>query len=221
LRGNETILDVGCGNGLYLGALHARGHRGLVCGGDLSEGMLRTAVPLAGADPLLVFDAQRLPFRDDAFDVAAAMHMLYHVPDRAQAIRELRRVVRPGGTVLAVTNSTRHFGELDDLLVECAAVATGVKRAPVRSFISFTLESGGPELAAQFSSVAVRTLTAELVVDVVEPVLDYARSMSAFVSDDAGQLDGVLRELEQRVAATIASDGAFRVTTESGCFVCH
>jgi ubiquinone/menaquinone biosynthesis C-methylase UbiE len=221
LRGDERILDVGCGNGMYLGALNGRGHRGVVCGGDLSPGMLHSARRLAGADPLLVIDAQALPFRDDSFDVTLAMHMLYHVPDRAIAIAELRRVLRAGGVALVVTNSQRHFAELDDLLVECAAAATGIERLPVRSFVSFTLENGERELAAHFASVELRTFTSELVVDVVGPVLDYARSMSAFVADDSGQLDGVLRELERRVAAMIAADGAIRVTTESGCFVCR
>ena len=105
--------------------------------------------------------------------------------------------------------------------MECAAAATGVDRLPVRAHISFTIENGEGELAQQFSSIELRTLTSELVVDVVDPVLDYARSMSAFVADDAGQLDGVLRELEQRVTEMIAADGALHITTEGGCFVCR
>jgi len=221
LHGDETILDIGCGNGLYLGALHGRGHRGLVCGADLSAGMLHSARPLAGPDPLLVADAQALPFPDDAFDVTLAMHMLYHVPDRALAIAELRRVLRADGVALVVTNSQRHFAELDDLLVECAAAATGVERLPARAHISFTLENGEHELAQHFSSIELRMFTSELVVDEVDPVLDYARSMSAFVADDTGQLDGVLHELERRVRESIAADGAVHVTAESGCFACR
>jgi SAM-dependent methyltransferase len=221
LRGDERILDVGCGNGMYLGALHGRGHRGPVIAGDISEGMLRTARPLAGADPMLVADVQALPFADRSFDVTLAMHMLYHVPDRAVAIAELRRVLRPEGVALVLTNSRRHFAELDDLLVECVAAATGVERAPVRTFVTFTLENGEPELAEQFPSIELRTFTSELVVDEIGPVLDYARSMGAFMADDPGQLNFVLRELERRVAAIIAAEGAFRVTTESGCFVCR
>jgi ubiquinone/menaquinone biosynthesis C-methylase UbiE len=221
LRGTERILDIGCGNGMYLGALRVRGHRGPVIAGDMSEGMLRAARTVAGADPLLVTDVQALPFADNSFDVTLAMHMMYHVPNRAVAIAELRRVLRSDGVALVLTNSRRHFAELDDLLVECAAAATGVERAPVRTFVTFTLENAEPELAEQFSSIELCTFTSELVVDEIEPVLDYARSMGAFMADDSSRLDGVLRELDQRVAAVIAADGAFRVTTESGCFVCR
>jgi SAM-dependent methyltransferase len=221
LRGDETILDIGCGNGLYLGALRGRGHRGLVCGGDLSAGMLRTAIPAAGGGPLFVADAQAIPFADASFDVTLAMHMLYHVPDRPRAIAELRRVLHPGGVALVVTNSERHFQELDDILVECAAAATGIERLPARAHITFTMESGAAELGAAFASVVAHEFVSQLVVDQVEPVLDYTRSMSAFVADTEGQLDAVLEELERRVAAAIAADGAYRVTTVSGCFACR
>ena len=221
LDGDETILDIGCGNGMYLGVLRSRGHRGLICGGDFSAGMLRSAQPAAGAAPLLASDVQAIPFADDTFDVTLAMHMLYHVPDRPLAIRELRRVLRPGGVALVVTNSETHFQELDDLLVECAAAATNITRLPARSHIHFTAESGAQELAAEFSSVESRDFVSELAVDQVGPALDYARSMSMFVADTEGQLDAVLEELERRVAASIVADGAYRVTTVSGCFACR
>jgi ubiquinone/menaquinone biosynthesis C-methylase UbiE len=103
LRGHERVLDVGCGNGAYLASLHRRGHHGLTCGADLSSGMLRAVRPVIDR-PLLVSDAQALPIVDDAFDVIFAMHMLYHVPDLAVALTELRRVLRPDGVALVATN---------------------------------------------------------------------------------------------------------------------
>jgi SAM-dependent methyltransferase len=149
------------------------------------------------------------------------MHMLYHVPDRTLAIAELRRVLRPDGVALVVTNSETHLQQLDDMLAECATAVTGTDRLPVRAHISFTIESAPAELAAAFPSVDSRLLASELVIDAVEPVLDYARSMSAFVADTDAELDGVLDELERRVRATIRDDGAFRVRTAGGCFACR
>lgn len=102
--GDERTLDVGCGNGVYLRHLAQLGPRMLV-GADLSAGMVREVVdnwPDGRRSSLLVADVQQAPFVDGCFDVALAMHMLYHVPDMTEAARELRRVVRPGGTVLAV-----------------------------------------------------------------------------------------------------------------------
>jgi ubiquinone/menaquinone biosynthesis C-methylase UbiE len=85
------VLDVGCGNGAYLQALRDRQVRAAGC--DLSMGMLRTTSHHA----VLNADIAALPVGDGAFDVVLAVHMLYHVPDRESAVRELRRVLAAGG----------------------------------------------------------------------------------------------------------------------------
>jgi SAM-dependent methyltransferase len=221
LRGDETVLEIGCGNGRYLALLRARGHRGLVVGGDLSEGMLRTARPSFDG-PLFVGDAQALPFSTAIADVVLAMHMLYHVPDRARGLGEIRRVLRRGGVALVVTNSEQHFRELDELLFACARSAVEASRVRSRTSLTrFKSESALAELGPVFADVEERVFAAELVIDKVEPVVAYARSMGAFVVDDRGELEAVIAELERRVAEIIATDGAFRITTACSCFVCR
>src|SRR5262249_27723680 len=95
-----AVLDVGCGNGLYLTRLRTWGIAATGC--DLSRGML-AAARASGAN-LVNADATRLPLRASAFDVVLAPHMLYHVPDRGTAASEMRRVLRPGGRCVVVTN---------------------------------------------------------------------------------------------------------------------
>jgi ubiquinone/menaquinone biosynthesis C-methylase UbiE len=222
LRGDEAVLDVGCGNGRYLEALHSRGHRGVVVGADLSAGMLQTARAAAGDGPLLVTDAQTMPFADASFDAALAMHMLYHVPDRAAALAEMRRVVRPGGVALALTNSEAHFLELDELLIASAAATVGGSKVRSRTSLTlFAAEHALPELEAAFADVTAHSFASELVVDEVEPVVAYARSMGAFVTDERGELEPVLEELARRVTAIIERDAAFRITTACAVFVCR
>lgn len=63
-----------------------------------------------------VGDVQALPFADGSFDTAVAAWMLYHVPDLDQALAELARVLGPGGSLVAVTNSDLHLGELRELI---------------------------------------------------------------------------------------------------------
>jgi len=208
LGGDERVLDIGCGNGLHLAELARQEHRGPVVGADLSPGMLTSAAQHASA-PLLMADAQRLPFADDAFDCVFAMHMLYHVPDRDLALAEIRRVLRPGGVMLAVTNSRRHLEELNEMV------------GATRAYLTFSSESGGAELARHFAAVERRDMRSQLVVTEVEAVVAYVASMGSvtgFANDIAAS---VLETVEARVRAEIEANGAFRIRTDVGCFVCR
>ncbi|MGH3252777.1 MAG: class I SAM-dependent methyltransferase, partial [Trebonia sp.] len=121
---DETVADVGCGNGAYLTELTRRGFVGRVVGMDLSTGMLTAArdrlraehgpgtVGAADRVALLAADATGLPLPDGTADLTLAMHMLYHVADPSLALRELRRVTRPGGRVVIVLNGLDHLAEL-------------------------------------------------------------------------------------------------------------
>ena len=94
----ERILEVGVGTGKNL-PYHPQGSRSVAV--DLSPRMLGHAARKAdrlGRDvDLVLADAQRLPFRDGAFDAAAATFVFCSVPDPVQGLREVRRVVRQGG----------------------------------------------------------------------------------------------------------------------------
>jgi ubiquinone/menaquinone biosynthesis C-methylase UbiE len=223
LHGDERVIDVGCGNGLYLGALEQRAHRGMYCGLDFSPGMLPAAAAFAPAASLMVGDAQRLPFPDNSVDVALSLHMLYHVPDRAAAIAELRRVVPPDGRALVVTNSERHLAELDDVIAgACADTGREPIRVMERSMKNFSLESALPELRASFGNVELHELNSQLVITEVEPVLAYVRSMRVMVeAATAAHGDDLIRAVESGVARAIAADGSLTVRTRVGCFLCR
>jgi SAM-dependent methyltransferase len=64
----------------------------------------------------VVGDVQDLPFADGAFDCVLAAWVLFHVPDLNRALREVRRVLRPGGRLVAATNGERTLAELWDLV---------------------------------------------------------------------------------------------------------
>jgi SAM-dependent methyltransferase len=108
LQPGERVLDVGCGTGVFLGALaSAVGSAGAVTGLDHSSAFLAEARArlvaggLSDVVSLYQGDAHRLPFPDRSFDAAHAERVLMHLEDPDQAIRELLRVVRPEGRVVA------------------------------------------------------------------------------------------------------------------------
>jgi SAM-dependent methyltransferase len=223
--GSQVVADVGCGSGYDLRQLVPAGRCRHAVGIDLSAGMLR---PLAGLRDqgrltLLQGDAQRLPLRDGSADVGLAMHMLYHVPDLPAAVGELRRVVAPGGTVLASTNSPGSLAEVNDVLA--AAVARVVGRAvPVLPPMSFTTETGAAILGQAFSDVTRHDHAVQLAFPAAPPVLAYLASIREPVERTVGvpiRFDAVLEEVGARVEQVIREQGSFRATSRSGVFVCR
>jgi len=92
----KEVLEVGCGTGLILRRIEALAERSI--GVDISAGMLERAVD-RGLD-VVQGDARALPFPDESFDVVCSFKVLAHVPDVAEAVREMVRVTRPGGHLL-------------------------------------------------------------------------------------------------------------------------
>lgn len=109
LGGNETILDVGCGNGRLLLNLAKHKHKGRLYGIDVSEGVFEKAKKYSQNNDLKIHfvagDSQQIPFLSDAFDAVTACHMIYHVPNMKFAISEMRRVLKPGGKFVLSANS--------------------------------------------------------------------------------------------------------------------
>ena len=100
---DDRVLDVGCGTGFATEGLLERTER--VHGLDQSRHQLERAWAKFGKNDRVRFyrgDAERLPFADDAFDAVWSSGSIEYWPDPVAALREFRRVVRPGGGVLVV-----------------------------------------------------------------------------------------------------------------------
>jgi len=121
LRPNDTVLEVGIGTGLNL-PLYPPSCR--LTGIDLSGEMLDKAVERAQklAMPgvvLKVMDATSMDFAENEFDKALATYTISAVPDPVAVLREMRRVVKPGGSIVILNHfrSERKLpGHLEDLV---------------------------------------------------------------------------------------------------------
>lgn len=217
LSPGQRVLDAGCGNGHYLRALAGRHVRAAGC--DLSMGMLRSVTHPA----LLNADVAALPVGDGMFDVVLAVHMLYHVPDRETAIRELRRVLAPGGVCIAVTNGAQHTRSLRDLVERAVRTATPGWRMP-QATQSFTAENAAEQLGAAFESVTCVRPPSQppAVIRNAAVAADYVASCASHYQDQVARpWSDVVKDVRKDVQAVIDDDGAFIVSGDLAAFVCR
>lgn len=215
----EPVVDVGTGGGQYLDALSSRKRVGL----DLSSGMLAALRRQQPDLPLACADVQSVPLADGSAGTLLANHMLYHVPDIAKGVAELRRVLQPKGLLLVVTNGIDHLAELAALRDQVISQLAGQPSHLDTSGKRFTLENGEQHLRRYFRSVECHHRRAELVVPDPEPVLRYLASQESLAPllPDGITFDAVLQAAEPMLVATIKTEGHFRVRIHAGAFVCH
>jgi SAM-dependent methyltransferase len=108
-RRPARVLEVGCGTGEL--AVRIRDEVGTdICAVDVSERMV--ALAREKGVPAEVEDVQSLSFDDDTFDCVVAGWVLYHLRDLDIGLREIVRVLRPGGRLVAATVGEGNLGEL-------------------------------------------------------------------------------------------------------------
>jgi SAM-dependent methyltransferase len=212
------VLEVGCGTGLLwtIGWTDVESNFSLVLT-DLSPGMVAEATPVVRRRILrvtgLAADAQALPFADNSFDIVIANQMLYHVPDPSRAVRELARVLRPGGVVMASTVGSRHLREL----FRIEATVFGSTRV-LRHHEVFGAESGAQLLAEHFEDVVWHPYDDQLRCTDVEDVIDYVCSTPPGEEATSDELAQLRRIIEVQMAE---HDGVLVVNKDVGAFVAH
>jgi SAM-dependent methyltransferase len=220
LFGTEVVVDVGCGNGVYLAELRRRRHDGPVLGLDLSAGMARASRTYAAT---AAADAQALPLGDARVDLALCMHMLYHVPDPARAIGELRRVVRPGGMAMVATNGAGHTAEATALITTAVRRVTGAGPEPTWQTGGTGFETGLARtmLSAAFDEVEVHQVGGAAPVPDPAVISGYFASWPPeAIGLSAGPVwDAILAEADRLVAAHFADQPVFTITSRASVLI--
>lgn len=176
-RGDEQILDVGSGVGLYYPHVIERGSNVGYYAIDQSPGMLHQH---PAPQEVSIGDAQALPFAEGTFDLVMANHMLYHIPDLERALLEVRRVLKPEGVFLAATNSAQSMPEFQALfrrgMLLLSTPGQVFNQPPMPEQANFSLENGTRILSRYFYAVVRYDLPSTLVFPNIEPVMAYLES---------------------------------------------
>jgi ubiquinone/menaquinone biosynthesis C-methylase UbiE len=227
-RGDERVLDIGCGPGLYFENLQSLLTTGKIVAADISAGMMKKAKTHDNADQMAFAqaDVQSLPFADHTFDVVLANHMLFHVNNLEVAFREIHRILKPKGILIAATNSQYSMAEFNTLsrraLTLLGHPPTEDHNEFSRFFESFSLENGSVKLSSRFKTVIRHDLPGAFVFKEPEPVLEYIESTrtvrESSLPEDIKWEDFV-NVMTQQVHRLIKHFGELTVYKLSGVFI--
>ena len=221
--GAEVTLDIGAGAGSHYASLIQTQPHIAYFALDLSPDLLRKH-PCA-ADRLALGDAMRLPYSDASIDVVMANHMLYHLPDIEAGLREIKRVLKPDGFLLAASDSLQSLPELQVLMRRAIVLLSengALVASPPLPSDKFALETGARILARHFYAVVRHDLPCQLIFDDVEPALDFLESMrhlrQAGLPDDV-RWDDMMLIMRQQMTQLLQALGKVELNLAVGALI--
>ncbi len=146
LKGDETILDLACGPGIYARAFAKRASRGSVVGFDLSVPMLNYAADRARRQNLnnILFvrgNAMDLPFMEDSFDVVNCCGALHLFPEHEQVVHTVHKILKPGGR-FTVAAARRPEGKVAQKIIAYSGEKSGTTYYTDQRILSLLQDAG-------------------------------------------------------------------------------
>ncbi len=193
IKRNETILDVGCGNGDTLSSLRKKyGYTGKMFGIDIAPGILNQANKINRQEKLnikfSVGDGRTLKFPDNNFDVVIIKHVLHNVDGHEKVLTECHRVLKPGGRLALVVTGKKSRMVQKRFKPKIAKLLNLDFFPEAESTVN--LENIKTFLAKRLWNYKITKLESKLVLKKIEPYLDYIDSGRDFwgtVSDNDWQ----------------------------------
>jgi SAM-dependent methyltransferase len=210
------VLELGCGNGeLWQQNRDRLPALDRLVVSDRSFGMAQQSHRYLNDAGVLhsawVLDAGALPCAEGAFERVLAIGLFDLVPDLPAALSEIRRVLAPGGWLLATAGSRLHLAEMGDLVLPFVPDA-GLGGRPEQ----FGLENGEAHLREHFVAVSLWEYQDELVFDRAAPLVDYILSEPEI---NAAIPEELRVTFVSRVKQHLLREGAYRVQRHKGLFL--
>ena len=175
---------------------------------DRSQAMVRKARQSSSLQRMkctfLQTDVQCLPFANESFSLLIANHMFYHLPDLDKGLREIKRVLRPGGLLFATTVGKDHTRELKEMMSQFSTYICE-EAAP-----NFNLENGRSKLNAHFENIERVDYLDSFAITETEPLVRYAQSVAE---------DLAVEDFRQYVNSLLEKDGVINIGKSSGLYI--
>lgn len=212
----NKLLEVGCGNGkLWKNNKIDLRNREIFLS-DSSQGMVDEVRKTLGNDfNCMVFDCEKIPFKDNYFDAVIANHVLFYVYDINKALEEISRVLNPLGVFYCSTYGSSHMKEINDIVQK---FDSRVILSQTKLYDVFGLENGLDILKLYFKNIKMKRYDDCLVVDKSKPIIDYIMSCHGNQNEIIGPN---LNEFREFVDSIIQEKGYIRITKDAGIFICN
>ena len=214
IQDGMNILEIGCGNGaLWLENMNYIPPHVHITLSDISDGMLRDAKNSINDErfSFSCFNAEKIPFEDETFDVVYANHMLFYCENIDLVVKECRRVLKKGGKLICSTYSKRHMKEITELVQE---FDKDIVLSSDVLYERFGLNNGNEILNRYFGSVECIRYEDFIEISDSEPLINYI--VSCHGNQNRILIDHY-REFRDFVADKVKN--GFHITKDAGIFI--
>ena len=216
LKPGMKVLELGCGDGTLWNVDRDKiPEQTEIVVSDISDGMLRDARRTIGADDsrfrFRVFDAGRIPYDEDSFDLVIANHVLFYCENIPKVCKEVKRVLKPGGRFVCSTYGNDHMREVSELVQK---FDDRIVLAAKNLYERFGKENGEEILKKDFEKIEWRRYEDSLIVPEPEPLISYILSchgnQGQYILDHYKEFQSYVRK---------KTEGGFHITKDAGIFV--
>ena len=218
IRPGLRILELGCGDGtLWTENLSLIPEDISITLSDISSGMLRDARRAIGSSDtrfaFRAFDCKKIPYKDESFDLVIANHVLFYCDDIPAVLKEICRVLSPGGHFLCSAYGKAHMQEVSQLVED---FDDRIVLSADKLYERFGRENGQKILEPFFPDAKWHSYEDFLLVQDAEPLISYV------LSCHGNQNQYILDHYKEfRAFATKKTAKGFRITKDAGVFLCE
>jgi ubiquinone/menaquinone biosynthesis C-methylase UbiE len=219
---NLNVLELGCGTGLFwLANRNNIARSWSIILSDSSKGMLETTrrnlSRLSHYFQYEIVDAGNIRYPDNTFDVILANNMLYHVKNRDEAIRNIRRILKNDGIFVVSTMGKNDISELHEHLY--VFLESKSNKFSFRE-LSFSLDNGMEQLTRHFKNVVMEKYDNRLEINEADAIINYYLSFNGIYDDVVVLPQEHVNDFGVYLQNILERDKAITATKDEGIFVC-